>query len=241
MSVSYVIFLWVNSNQIPDCTSSLYDYLSPWSPVVSRGKKRATAELFTLGRITSTFRFHGKQVTRDHVVCCRAATLQQQYRASSSHSSSLLLSCSSHRELVELRLTLNQRAGLTQPALCIVSKPPRHPSAPLFRRALRSSRACSRWAAVIAQRTNKCCCLAGELRSFPVWVVCFGSVGPWGPRPSFMASWASENSPRSVMEAPRDGELRNLQGKTNREVCSPFADCSLIIPGPLLGIIVVFQ
>lgn len=52
---------------------------------------------------------------------------------------------------------------------------------PLFRWVLWSLRVCSfSWVVRTAQRTNKCCCLAGQLRDSPVWAVCLWSEGPWG-------------------------------------------------------------
>lgn len=174
-----------------------------------------TADVFTFRRVLIKIWFPweaGNQIT-----CHRSATLECLVKVSSvsllCYRSHWPLLCSSHREVIELR-----------------SRPRGSPPPP--QRNAASSRVCSPLcrAAVTAQRTNKCCCLAGKLRRCLVWVGCLGSRGGLGfvLRVSKLL-WTVHSLWWKRLASTSSGACKAKQTEKRGCFFRPRADCSLII------------
>lgn len=175
------------------------------------GERNPQQSSYHLGVFTLKFKFHGKQVTRERVTCSRSATpecLLELLRLTFAYSLSLVLLCSSHREVIELRSRLQS----SQPPL--------------------------QWAAAFVQGVfallGGCVCTEDKQTLLPgkgtERFSCVGQIlwdsGPPDASASFTGLWTSENSLRSVMEVDCVNKFRSLHSKTNTEVCLLFQTMS---------------
>lgn len=220
-SNSYLIVLLalVGVEQKPEQTGFNSSHICSFSGCVtsslkSRCFQEDKLELFTFGRvhvqIQAPWETSNQRAHHLSQVSCTQPPVQRWSRLTLTSPLSLALLCRPHREAIEL----HSRPCDSQPPL---------------RAALRSRSVCWPCRAVeTVWRTNKCCCLAGQLRGSPVFV-------EWGPLRSGFPFRVPGTVPRLCwrwLASTRRAAFKARQTEKCAHCLKLWADCPLIIPGP---------